>query len=47
MNKKLDGIKKVEDDLPFPGSWNKLYTLVIISLAIVILLIYFFTKAFE
>jgi len=36
-----------EDAPPFFSSWNKLYGIVLIFSAILILLFYFFTKAFE
>lgn len=47
MNKDLDRTKKTEDNPPILGSWNKLYAMVILSLTTIILLFYFFTKAFE
>ena len=39
----------VEDDAsePLLGSWRRLYTAVIAELAVLILLFYLFTKAFE
>jgi hypothetical protein len=36
-----------ENQAPILGSWRRLYTLVIAELAVLIVLFYLFTKAFE
>ena len=47
MNKDFKQTEKSEDEPPLLGSWNKLYGVVALSLAIMVLLFYIFTKAFE
>jgi hypothetical protein len=41
--------KKVDDQEkpPILSSWNRLYTLVLLNLALLILIFYLFTKAFD
>jgi hypothetical protein len=47
MNNNIKQTEKSEDEAPLLGSWNKLYGVVALSLAIMVLLFYIFTKAFE
>lgn len=37
----------VDEPPPFGGSWRRLYALVLLWLAVLIVLFYIFTKAFE
>jgi len=48
MNNKKE-LNKTTEDSPPPilSSWNKLYGLVFLNLVVLILLFYFFSKAFE
>ena len=39
--------KNIEDKPPFLGSWNKIYSLVLGELIVLIVLFYLFTKAFS
>ena len=48
MNKDPIESKLDEDEYPpLFGSWNKLYTFVFVTFAILVFLFYLFTKAFE
>ncbi len=39
--------EKDQEKPPILSSWNRLYTLVLLNLALLILLFYLFTKAFD
>lgn len=43
----INKLNNLDDNPPLLGSWNKLYSVVFISLVIMILLFYLFTKVFE
>ena len=48
MNKDPNESKLTEDEKPpIFGSWNRLYTFVLITFAVLVFLFYLFTKAFE
>jgi len=48
MNKDPDKKNSTDDNSPpLFGSWNKLYGLVFLTFAVLVLLFYLFTKAFE
>jgi len=44
--KEIDNNSK-EETPPFFSSWNKLYAIVFITFAVLVILFYIFTKAFE
>ncbi len=43
----VQGLVEAEQDPPIGGSWHVLYAAVAVNLAVLILLCYVFTKAFE
>jgi len=40
-------VKKDQEKPPLFSSWNRLYAVVLLNLAVLIVLFYLFTKAFE
>ena len=47
MSKEKEIDRSSEESPPFSNSWNKLYAIVFITFAVLVLLFYVFTKAFE
>ena len=46
-NKRLKDQKTEEEKPPILSSWRRLYTVVLLNLALLIVLFYLFTKAFD
>ena len=46
-NEKNKNKEKDQEKPPILSSWNRLYTLVLLNLALLIVLFYLFTKAFD
>jgi len=47
QNEKADTVRTDEGRPPLVSSWNRLYALVLVNLAVLIAVFYAFTKAFE
>lgn len=46
-NERIENKKIDEEKPPILSSWNQLYTIVLLNLALLIVLFYLFTKAFD
>lgn len=46
-NERNEKKEKDQEKPPLLSSWNRLYTVVLLNLALLILLFYLFTKAFD
>ncbi len=46
-HERIEKKEKDQEKPPILSSWNRLYTVVLLNLALLILLFYLFTKAFD